>query len=311
LILSICIPTYNNSEIIIENTNIIKKQLSQFEGSFEIIVGENFSNLENRKKILNISSLNTKIILHESNLGFGLNLFKTMIEAKGDYILLLGDDDLPQFGLLTELMKCLNKKKDSRLIILPLNIEFNTSNLKSKSILPWVFMRSGSMMGLVFNRQSCSFDKSDFEHTLYPQVNLSMRYVIENGFFNNNFDNVIISGGAATISEKFNDKMQRPLDYGVLERCEIIFKLYSESKINLKIAFICIRKLFSWAINIYFDLKKENRILSKKYLKALLLGFLKKKKFFFFIICLFFIVFLLEVFRICYKSIMPTIFSKK
>ncbi len=311
MILSICIPTFNNPNVIVENVNKLKIQLSQFEGSFEIIIGENFSNLDNRKKILNVSSPNTKITLHERNLGFGSNLYKTMMEASGDYILLLGDDDFPQFGLLIELMNCLNKKKDPGLIILPLNTGFDSSNLKYKSILPWVFMRSGSMMGLVFKRKNCIFDNLNFEKALYPQVDLSMRYVIDNGFVNIKFNNFIISGDGSPINEKFNDKMQRPLDYGVLERCKIIFRLYSEKKINSKIVFLCLQKLFSWAINIYFDLKNKDRILSKKYLKAILFGFFNNKKYFIFTIFLFFIVFLLEYFRVWHKSITSIIFSKK
>lgn len=311
MILSICIPTFNNPDVVVENVNKLTMQLSQFEGSFEIIIGENFSNLENRKKILNISFPSTRIILHENNLGFGSNLYKTMMEANGDYILLLGDDDYPQFGLLTELMNYLDNKRDPRLLILPLNSGFDPSNLKSKSILPWVFMRSGSMMGLVFNRKSYIFNNLKFEEKLYPQVDLAMRYVIDNGFVNINFNNFIIMGEGLPINEKFNDKMQRPLDYGVLERCEIIFRLYSETKINLKIAIKCLKKLFSWAINIYFDLKKKDVVLSKRYLKAILLGFLNNKKYFIFITCLFFIVFLSEGLRIWYKSIISTIFSRK
>jgi len=311
LILSICIPTFNNPDVVVENVNKLTMQLSQFEGSFEIIIGENFSNLENRKKILNTSFSSTRIILHKNNLGFGSNLYKTMMEANGDYILLLGDDDYPQFGLLTELMNYLDNKRDPRLLILPLNNGFDPSNLKSKSILPWVFMRSGSMMGLVFKRKNCIFDNLNFEQALYPQVDLSMRYVIDNGFVNIKFNNFIISGDGTPINEKFKDKMQRPLDYGVLERCKIIFRIYSEKKTNSKIVFLCLQKLFSWAINIYFDLKKENRILSKKYLKAILFGFFNNKKYFIFTIFLFFIVFLLECLRVWYKSITSIIFSKK
>ncbi len=115
MILSICIPTYNNPDILIENIVLIKKQLSKFQGDFEIVIGENFSNTENRNKILNISSASIRFVLHESNIGFGYNLYKTMIEANGENILLLGDDDFPQGSLLTELIIYLNEKKDPKL----------------------------------------------------------------------------------------------------------------------------------------------------------------------------------------------------
>ena len=62
-------------------------------------------------KIFLILKIEIKFVLHESNIGFGSNLYKTMIEANGDYILLLGDDDFLQGSPLTELIIYLNKKK--------------------------------------------------------------------------------------------------------------------------------------------------------------------------------------------------------
>ena len=43
MILSICIPTYNNPDILIENIVLIKKQLSKFQGDFEIVIGDDAS----------------------------------------------------------------------------------------------------------------------------------------------------------------------------------------------------------------------------------------------------------------------------
>ena len=126
MILSICIPTYNNPDILLENIVLIKKQLSKFQGDFEIVIGENFSNAENRKKILNVYSDSIRFILHESNIGFGSNLFKTMIEANGKYILLLGDDDFPKSSILTELIIYLKEKKDSKLFFF--TPEYNTKS---------------------------------------------------------------------------------------------------------------------------------------------------------------------------------------
>jgi len=44
LILSICILTYNNLDIVIEKIVLIKNQLSLSQGYFKIVIRENFSN---------------------------------------------------------------------------------------------------------------------------------------------------------------------------------------------------------------------------------------------------------------------------
>ena len=312
MILSICIPTYNNPDILIENIVLIKKQLSKFQGDFEIVIGENFSNTENRNKILNISSVGIKFILHESNIGFGSNLYKTMIEANGENILLLGDDDFPQGSLLTELIIYLNEKKDPKLFFLPLSTIPNPTMPKSSSILPWVYMRSGSMMGLVFKKQSCVFDISKFKQVLYPQIDLAMQYVIDHGFTTKSFVDIIIVGGVeASLEEKFNDKMQRPTDYGILERCEIIFRLHSKSKIDYLTVCRCLKNLLHWAMNIYFNLERENKVLAKKYIQALVLGFLKNKKYFIIIIYLLLKIFFTNILKSWYKFITLKVFSNK
>ncbi len=311
MILSICIPTYNNPDILIENIVLIKKQLSKFQGDFEIVIGENFSNTENRNKILNISSASIRFVLHESNIGFGYNLYKTMIEANGENILLLGDDDFPQGSLLTELIIYLNEKKDPKLFFLPLSTLPNYTQLDSKSILPWVYMRSGSMMGLVFKKQSCVLDSSKFKQALYPQIDLAMQYVIDHGFTAKSFVDIISVGAGAPLVEKFNDKMQRPTDYGILERCEIIFRLHSKSKINYLTACRCLKNLLHWAMNIYFNLERENKVLAKKYIQTLVFGFLKNKKYFIIIIYLLFKSCLTNILKSWYKSIMLKVSTKK
>ena len=311
MILSICIPTYNNPDILIENIVLIKKQLSKFQGDFEIVIGENFSNTENRNKILNISSVGIKFVLHESNIGFGYNLYKTMIEASGENILLLGDDDFPQGSLLTELIIYLNEKKDPKLFFLPLSTLTNPTQLESKSILPWVYMRSGSMMGLVFKKQSCVFDSSKFKQALYPQIDLAMQYVTDHGFTTKSFVDTIIMGEGDSLVEKFNDKMNRPIDFGVLERAKIIFRLHSKAKIDSISAYQCLSYLITWAMSIYFNIKIQNKVLAKKYIRSLFFGLLENKRYFIIIIYLLLKFFLSNTLKSWYKFIMLKVFSKK
>ena len=135
------------------------------------------------------------------------------------------------------------------------------------------------MIGLIFKRQSCVFDSSKFKQVLYPQIDLAIRYVIDNGFVNKNFVSFIFVGGEeVTQFERFYDKIQRPIDYGVLERCKIIFRLHYEKKINLLTVYRCLNSLFSWTLIVYFNLKAENRELAQKYIQYLAFELLKDEK---------------------------------
>ena len=136
------------------------------------------------------------------------------------------------------------------------------------------------MMGIVFKKQSCAFDSSKFNQALYPQIDLAMEYVVKHGFTSKFFANFIIVGQVASLSEKINDKMERPRDYGIIEKCEIILRLHSKSKIDYLTTCRCLRGLFLWVINYYFKLKRENKVKAKKFIKSFdYVFFLKFKKY--------------------------------
>ena len=50
--ISICIPTYNRSDLLISQLNFWEKEISYFKDSVEIIVADNFSDKIHREKII-------------------------------------------------------------------------------------------------------------------------------------------------------------------------------------------------------------------------------------------------------------------
>ena len=92
MLLSICIPTYNRPESLINCLNSIVKQGNK---NLEICISDNCSKINIKKLIQPFKKrLNIQFNKNKKNLGFALNLLKVSEMAKGDFIWFLGDDDL-------------------------------------------------------------------------------------------------------------------------------------------------------------------------------------------------------------------------
>ena len=93
--LSICIPTFNRIECLDNclNSILIAKKKHNFD--FEVCISDNFSDKDVKKVIEKYDSF-LKIIFHKnpSNLGLGVNILKAVSLAKGEFVWILGNDDL-------------------------------------------------------------------------------------------------------------------------------------------------------------------------------------------------------------------------
>ena len=115
MLISICIPTYNRPESLINCLNSLASQTAK---NFEVCVSDNCS----KKNIFNLikpykKKLNLKINKNKKNLGFALNLLKVSSMAKGEFIWFIGDDDLLIKNAIEKLQKLiiknLNEEKKS------------------------------------------------------------------------------------------------------------------------------------------------------------------------------------------------------
>lgn len=96
-ILSICIPTYNGFDVLKENLMVLMPQLKSHEDSIEVIINDNASTDNSGhklEKIINENGWNIDLKINHENIG-SKNNFKDIVKrSKGNYIYLLGDDDL-------------------------------------------------------------------------------------------------------------------------------------------------------------------------------------------------------------------------
>ena len=93
--LSICIPTYNRIECLNNCLNSILIAKKKYNFDFDVCISDNCSKA-NVKELINKYSPFLDITFNRNldNLGLGVNILKAVSLAKGEFVWILGNDDL-------------------------------------------------------------------------------------------------------------------------------------------------------------------------------------------------------------------------
>ena len=132
MILSICIPNYNRKKCLHNclNSIFISKQLSKI--SFEVCISDNDSKENIEDIILEYSKyLNIKFKKNHKNLGLGRNIIECVSLATGEFVWILGNDDLIFPNTLSELEKLLGENSELDFFFI------NSFNLKSSDVFKY------------------------------------------------------------------------------------------------------------------------------------------------------------------------------
>ncbi len=95
VLLSICIPTYNRPEELINTLELVFQAWNK---DAEIIVIDNASDIDMEshcRSLLNFTNVEVKFLRNPVNIGAGGNIARVVEHASGDYIWVLSDDDQP------------------------------------------------------------------------------------------------------------------------------------------------------------------------------------------------------------------------
>ena len=103
--LSVCITTYNRSGWLDINLENLKRVSANVLGQIEIIVCDNCSDDETPVVVNRfLDQINIRYYRNSSNVGMLGNLAQTVSFARGDYVWLIGDDDLLHQGALEKIL---------------------------------------------------------------------------------------------------------------------------------------------------------------------------------------------------------------
>ena len=113
-LLTITIPTFNRAVFLDQTLGQLSRELLLLEDCYvEILVSNNASEDHTREilKTHQALGLNMQVIQNPFNIGSDKNIAQCFNEAKGDYVLILGDDDLIVDGALKLLINQLKEKR--------------------------------------------------------------------------------------------------------------------------------------------------------------------------------------------------------
>lgn len=109
--LSVCIPTYNRSELLKQT---LESVLCQINDEVEIVVCDNASSDDTYKVINEYIKKNTiSYYRNKKNMGMDYNFLQCLRNATGEYIQLLSDDDILLPGAINKLLEIIKKYQPS------------------------------------------------------------------------------------------------------------------------------------------------------------------------------------------------------
>ena len=95
MLLSICIPTFNRLPYLKEAIDALLPQIEKtMPGQVEFLVSDNCSTDGTADYLAAMQSNRLRFWTNEVNIGGDRNFLKCISEARGDYVWLVGDDDL-------------------------------------------------------------------------------------------------------------------------------------------------------------------------------------------------------------------------
>lgn len=134
-LLTIAIPTYNRFSLLDRALQSLFSQILNKDYSIEIIVSDNCStddtNLVVKKYIEN--GLNINYIVNNENKGPDFNILQCYLLAKGDYVLVFGDDDLFNSFAIEGIIKILKDYKEFGILHLSWKLKDQPDNLKKNN----------------------------------------------------------------------------------------------------------------------------------------------------------------------------------
>lgn len=132
-VLSIAIPTYNRHDYLLENLINLLPQLTGYGSEIELIISDNCSEVNYQEELLNICNkhgVDLRFYRQETNIGGESNNAFLFSKVTGDYVYLMGDDDILSSNFIDIIIPLLRSKKYGIIHFGRLNGDAKCSNTK-------------------------------------------------------------------------------------------------------------------------------------------------------------------------------------
>jgi glycosyltransferase involved in cell wall biosynthesis len=130
--LSIAIPTFNRAEFLRQNLIELQRQILLLDQPVEVVISDNAStdNSENIVQEFLNEKISFRYLRNSTNLGMDINVDLAIRACRGEYVLLLGDDDLLESNAIEKILNCLHKYPDLGMIYM--NFRVYDRNLENE-----------------------------------------------------------------------------------------------------------------------------------------------------------------------------------
>ena len=230
MLLSICIPTYNRPESLLNCLSSIACQKNK--SNFEVCISDNCSKFQTRKIIKPFKKkINIRFQRNKKNLGFAMNVLKVSLMAKGKFIWFLGDDDMLNKYAVSYLINLIKKNKD-------VDFYFINSNYLNKSYLD-KFSKPFNLKYLPKKMKTHSPQKKNRKVNFLDLVNHKICFDFLIGFYVNAFRRDLWNKNLHVIDNK---QIKKPGTWSTFENTCFFIKVFCSAFKNSR-SFICAKPL--------------------------------------------------------------------
>ena len=229
--LSIITPTYNRADRLkISLPNYLQSDRLDIE--FIVIDNDSKDNTEELVHSLMQNDTRIHYIRNPVNLGPNRSLFRGFLNARGNLIMILPDDDSITKGFINLVIESFEKYPSVGVVhsvihysrSSPQHPGRDTSSeghlyIKGTEALSLIYMHSGSIPGLTFRREAIDYAAWKLDDSIYPQVRIGCNIALrQDVYFIRSQTEYLTVGELDNILTRAEN---RPLDYGVHERIYI------------------------------------------------------------------------------------------
>lgn len=187
--LSICFPTYNRHDILIEN---IKSFIGFLNDSTKIIISDNSEEISSNSLSFFTNQDKIEYYKNHNNIGVTRNFIKVLSIANSDYLLLMSDEDIPNLNALYRILS------SDTFDFQDLLFSSKDNYLEQRDNLSYLFLPDNYYMsGFLFKRESIMFNDLEYE--------LSLEGFGQLGFYPHMYiiNTLLINGELLISTEKF------------------------------------------------------------------------------------------------------------
>ena len=265
--LSIVLLTYNRQERLKRTLDQLLPQC----GEREVLVCDNASTDGTQSLMTQIAASHPNLRYRRNaiNVGYARNLFGGFIAARGSHVLFLADDDIIPYGFLSELDALVAAHAQAGVIIPNRRRTDNSGAMAetlrdqatefhppSRQAVETAFVQSGAVPGLVVRVDAVRATDWQLDGTIYPQIGLASHLAAREGLVTARMVHSIICLESDGIASRIKDAMNRPSDYGLIERARIAERLAAHYPALLGDADLLKRSLWDWAFDVFDEMRR-------------------------------------------------------